>query len=428
MKIWQILVVCFLIRLVSLNQSLWLDEAISANVAKNYSYSEIIKDFSPHDFHPPLFYLILKGWTSVFGNSEISLRMPSVIFSLVTIYIVYLLVGPSAGGGAALLAGLNPLFIYYSQEARMYSMVTMLTTLAIYFFVKKKWGWFNLVAFLCFMTFYGSVFFLAALGLYLLIKKKYKELFISNIGILAAIIILSPLLKIQMQNSQEMLLEVKNWSLVLGKANLKNLLLIPIKFSSGRISFEPKIFYYLVSGVWVIFVFKPLVLRTSPLKKGDLKSLDFYKYLFWMSLLIGTIFSIFTPMMQYFRFLFLIPVMAIIIGKNKIITTGFLVFSLVYLLVPSMWREDWKSLSKNISGNVYMIESFGDPIKYYDPNMKITDIRGKITDREITVIPYGEIIHGVDHHNILEKDGYTKKSETDYRGVSLEKWEATTIQ
>lgn len=412
MKIWQIIVICFLIRLISLNQSLWLDEAISAQVTKVYSYSEIVTQWAPKDFHPPLYYLTLKAWTGVFGNSEISLRMPSVIFSLVTIYIVYLL----AGNEAALLTGLNPLFIYYSQEARMYSMVTMLTTLAIYLFVKKKYGWFNVAAFLCFMTFYGSVFLLAALGIYLLINKKYKELIVSNIGIVAAIIILSPLLRMQMKNSQEMLLEVKNWSLVLGKANLKNLLLIPIKFTSGRIGFEPKILYYFIAGGWVLFVFGKIL-------NSKAKILSFYSYLFWMSLLVGTVFSIFTPMMQYFRFLFLVPVMALIIGKNKVVATGFLIFSLVYLLVPGMWREDWKDAVKNLSGPVYMINSFGDPVNYYNQKIKVADIRGQIKGKEITAIPYGEEIHGVDHNAILSKDGYKKKAGSDYRGVTVETWQ-----
>lgn len=405
-KLFLLLLFSLGLRLISLNQSLWLDEAISANVVKNYSYEEIVSKFSPSDFHPPLYYLTLKTWTSVFGYSEISLRMPSVIFSLVTVYIIYLL----AGNNAAWLAGLNPLLIYYSQEARMYSMVTMLLTLAVYCFVKKKYWWFNILAFLSFMTFYGSVFLLMALAFYLLIKKKYKELIISNIGILLAVVILLPLLREQVQNSREMLFTVKNWSLVLGKANIKNLLLIPMKFSSGRISFYPKILYYFIAGGWAIFVFSKMIKK------------NFYSFVFWISLLIGTVFSIFTPMMQYFRFLYLVPIMAIIIKKNKIIAGGFLVFSLIYLLNPNMWRENWKTLAKNLNGPVYMINSFGDPIKYYNPNIKIDDIRNKITEKSITVIPYGEETHGIDHNKILNAAGYRKISETDYREVTTETW------
>ena len=48
---------------------------------------------------------------------------------------------------------------------------------------------------------------------------------------------------------------VKNWSLVLGRADIKNLLLIPLKFSIGRISFYPKWLYYLVSTIFSGVVF-----------------------------------------------------------------------------------------------------------------------------------------------------------------------------
>lgn len=409
MKIGWILAVCLAVRLIGINQSLWLDEAISANVVRDYNYQEIISKFSPGDFHPPLYYLILKGWTNIFGYSETSLRMPSIIFSLITIYIVYLL----AGRGAAWLTGLNPLLIYYSQEVRMYAMVTMFLTVAIYFLVKRKYGWISLFLGLSFLTFYGAIFLIAAIGFYLLINKKIKELVIVGVGPIVALAILWPLFQQQLTTSKEMLGIVTNWDLVLGKANLKNLLLIPMKFSSGRISFYPKIVYYLVAGIWAGWVFKNLFKK------------NIYSFVFWMTLLIGTAFSIFTPMLQYFRFLYLIPIMTLIIKENKIMTIGFLIFSLVYLLNKNMWREDWKSLAPNLGNEVYMISSFGDPIKYYNQNVEINDIRGTINEKEIAVVPYGETIHGVNHKDILKKQGYTKTGEIDWREVTLEEWKRT---
>ena len=415
-KIVWLIIGSLAIRLIGLNQSLWLDEAISAKVAKDLTYTQIIKDFSPNDFHPPTYYLMLKGWTGFFGNSEISLRMPSILFTLVTVYIVYLL----GGIWPAALVGFNPLLVYYSQEARMYSMVTMLLTLCLYCLVKKRYVWVSVLAGLSFLTFYGSVFFLAAMTLYLLLNKKYKEVIITNIGPAIALLIIWPLMKLQLHNSQEMLSQVTNWSLVLGKANLKNLLLIPMKFTSGRISFEPKAIYYLVSGGFAILVFKPLcqLTLTSPLEKGR----NTYQFIFWMTLVIGTIFSIFTPMLQYFRFLYLIPVMGLIINKNKLILGGFIVFSLVYLLNPVFYREDWKSLAAKLPNKVYMISSFGDPVKYYVPKITFQDSRTKPLEKEITVVPYGEEIHGFNHNDYLTKLGYKKVGETDYRGVTKEDW------
>src|SRR3989344_9240339 len=123
-KLIIILFLAFLVRLIALNQSLWLDEAVTANIVSNFSYSEILNKFSPFDFHPPLFYFVEKQWTNIFGYSEIALRFPSIIFSLLTGWIIYLigrrlegwkvgrLEGKNIGLWAAALFLFNPLIIY----------------------------------------------------------------------------------------------------------------------------------------------------------------------------------------------------------------------------------------------------------------------------------------------------------------------------
>jgi len=410
MKIWQVLVICGGLMLVGVNQSLWLDEAISANVVKTYSFSDIINKFSVNDFHPPLYYLALKTWTNIFGYSEFSLRLPSIIFVLVTVFVINRI----AGINAAMLVGFNPLLIYYSQEARMYSLVTMLVTINLFFLIKKKYLWVSIIGGLCLLTFYGSVFYLATISLYLLLNKKYKELIVINIGPLFALLLLWPLLNSQYINSIEMRQTVTNWSMVLGKANIKNILLVPMKFTSGRISFEPKWLYYLISGSFAILTFSQLVKK------------NIYSFIFWMTLLIGIVFSIFTPMLQYFRFLYLVPIMGLIINKNKLVWGGFILFSLIYILNSGFYREDWQSMAKTLPNKVYMVASFGDPIKYYKPTINIVDIRSSIVDKEITIIPYGEEIHGVNHKNILEKMGYKLNKINNYRGVTTENWHLGT--
>jgi uncharacterized membrane protein len=81
-------------------------------------------------------------WTSVFGYSELAIRLPSVIFAVATLVLVYkivLKILPKNTFVALLAASLlatSQLHIYYSQEARMYSMVTLLSSLAIYSFLE----------------------------------------------------------------------------------------------------------------------------------------------------------------------------------------------------------------------------------------------------------------------------------------------------
>jgi len=135
--IYLILTLGLVLRLICINQSLWLDEAIGALSVKNLSYHDIISSFLTVDNHPPLYYLLLKFWTGFFGYSEIALRAPSIIFGLVTVYLIYLIgrkifSSKKAGLIAAALLSTSQLHVYYSQEARMYSMAAFFVAAAFY--------------------------------------------------------------------------------------------------------------------------------------------------------------------------------------------------------------------------------------------------------------------------------------------------------
>ncbi len=466
-KLFFIFLFAFLIRLISLNQSLWLDEATTARVVREYELTRIVNEFSPNDFHPPLYYLFMKGWTNIFGYSEAALRFPSIIFSLGVGWFVYL----TGGIWPAIFFLFNPLIIYYSQEARMYMMATFFLTGVLYYFIKisnlktqnscsqswklcdgrranlqLKWSiLFGLFLILSLLTFYGSVFLIAAFLVYFLYKKQYKYFILNTLYLILFFLLISPLFYQQFINSKIVLANVSHWSLVLGKANLKNLLLIPIKFSIGRIDFYPKWIYYAVTGVWTIFVFfslfKNLKLKNKKLlktpaysagrEKLELKIL--FAYLFIFPLLLGFFVSFFTPLLQYFRFIYLIPIMAILLAKNKgslnqyILAAGFLVFSFAYLLFPQFHREDWRSLAKDIPARsvVYMIKSSSDPIKYYRPDLEIKELE-KLADlknfKKIIVIPYTAQIYGLDYQQKLIDQNFSLKKKISYREVVAEIW------
>ncbi|HEX8923923.1 MAG TPA: glycosyltransferase family 39 protein [Patescibacteria group bacterium] len=434
-KLTVILIGAFLLRLISLNQSLWLDEAISVQVARNMTPTTIISRFSPYDFHPPVFYILLHYWIRIFGASEISVRMPSVIFSMVTIYFVYLIgkkiSSEKTGLAAALLTAVNPLFLYYSQETRMYSLATTLLTISLYYWLKlqeknadkKSVIFYNLFSGLSFLCFYGSIFMTVSLGIVLLLKKKFKMAVVSNIGMVLAIMIVSPLLLTQLKNSKVTLADVKNWSAALGKVTIKNLLLIPLKFSIGRISFYPKIIYWITAGAATTAVFGTAL-------KGFWKN-KLLAAVFVLPLFTATLFSAISPMLSYFRYLYLIPVLALAIGlavkeKKQLLFVFFLTagFSLSYLLNPAFHREDWKTLARSISGKpVYMIESVADPIHYYRPEIVTNDLKNfKSKEAEILVIPYASEIHGLDYRNILINNGYELVQINNFRELTSEEW------
>ena len=413
-----IAIFAILLRIIAVNQSLWLDEATTAKVIQQFSVTEIVNKFAPGDFHPPIYYLSMKLWGGIFGTSEVALRAPSIIFSMIAGWIVFLL----GGVWAAALFLFNPLVVYYSQEARMYMMATFLLTAAFYFFKNKKWPLFGLSLVLSFYTFYGSIFFAAAFFLYLLYQKKYRELFLSGSVFFLGVLAISPLLFKQLANSKIALATVANWSLVLGKANLKNLLLIPVKFAIGRIDFYPKWLYYSIAGAWTIFVG---FFITQAGRKNKLLS-----FLLMLPLVFGFFISFATPLLQYFRFIYLIPILSLILAKSsqrKVIVAGFVIFSLVYLLIPQFHREDWRGLAASLSYTkpVYMIASSSDPVKYYRDELTINDLSNVRTDNlpgRIIVIPYTSDIHGVDYKSILKERQYTLTKKTTFRELELEEW------
>jgi mannosyltransferase len=124
-------------------QSLWADEGNSAALALR-SLSTITRD-AAHDIHPPLYYYLLHFWVGLFGTSEIALRSLSALAGTALVLATYLLgrelFSHRTALIAALLAAWSPFQIYYSQETRMYILVSLCAALAVLFFVKALRAW-----------------------------------------------------------------------------------------------------------------------------------------------------------------------------------------------------------------------------------------------------------------------------------------------
>jgi mannosyltransferase len=113
--------------------ALWLDEAQAVNIAK-HSIGSI-----PHllklDGSPPLYYVILHAWISVFGDAEARLHMLSIAFAALTVPAAFwagrLAGGVRAGWLAALLMTVNTFVSGYADQARMYTLLTLLTLLTV---------------------------------------------------------------------------------------------------------------------------------------------------------------------------------------------------------------------------------------------------------------------------------------------------------
>lgn len=92
------------------------------------------------DVHVPLYFAIMHVWITIFGNSVIAARLPSFLFYLATLAVLYVLSKESSNKKVAyltvLLFSLSPFVLWYSFEARMYTQFVFFSCLASLYFLR----------------------------------------------------------------------------------------------------------------------------------------------------------------------------------------------------------------------------------------------------------------------------------------------------
>lgn len=369
-----ILLIALGIRLINLNQSLWWDEAINIVYARSHTLWDFITKYSMGDFHPPGYFALLWIWIKLFGSSEISARLPSVLCGAATVYLTYLigkeLFSKRAGLIASLFLSLAPLHIYYSQEARMYSFAAFAAVLATYFFIRLfrglrfgLWGYALSLVLLLYSDYVAYLILPAHLVFVLVYQRKaFRKYLLSSALGFVAIIPWMLIFPNQLSNGQLTASILTGWRDVVGGVSVKNLALLFIKSIIGRISFENQWFYL----IFIVLSAAPYMVSLS----GMVKSINMQGRLLvlWLMVpvLLGLAISLFIPIFAYFRFIFILPAFYLLIGYlcSKITAkkTGILIVSLIllsevvsssiYLFNARYHREDWKGAAEFIEGSL----------------------------------------------------------------------------
>ncbi len=132
---FAIILLAFILRVIYLDyKSLWLDEATNVLMAG--------KNISTWTFgEPPLYYLILH-FTLAIGKSETIIRFPSMIFGILSVFMIYkigtILYHKKEGLVSAFLLAISPTSILFSQDAKYYSLFIFLSLASVYFFLKME--------------------------------------------------------------------------------------------------------------------------------------------------------------------------------------------------------------------------------------------------------------------------------------------------
>jgi len=378
-----ILILALFLRLINLDQSLWLDEAIQFKAVSQFSLRELFTVYLPTDFNPPLSYLINFGFSRVFGFSEIALRLPAVIFGVLTVWLVYKL----GGKWPALLLAASGLHVYYSQEARMYGLVTLGVTASFWAISKRRWLIYILASLAAIYSHYLAVFIFPA-QLFWVKKTEVTKLLAA--WLIIGIGFLPWLPTFWQQLSAGRTVGGTVWGGVIGGSSLKNILLVPVKFLIGRISLDNNYLFALV-------LIAPLIFTAWLLWQGILRQRFLAAWLIIPAGLIAAV-SLFIPVFVYFRLLFLLPAFYLLLSvkTSKRLFVGLLMFNLVtsgiYLFNPKFHREDWRGLARSLTDQpVVIIPAVDAALKYYwsGSNVVGTDT---VPDREFWYIPYAEPI------------------------------------
>jgi len=184
-----ILFLGFLLRIYDLSaESLWMDECDSIRIIRT-GLSGIFT-YSTNSVNPPLYFIILHFWVRLCGESEFTLRFPSVIFGVLSIIMIYKvgskIFNKKTGLLSALLLTLSLFHIQYSQEARDYSLMVLLALVSMYFFIAllrgvktaRLAGYIISSILLMYTHFYGLFIILVQniyfVSTFMVMKEKYK--------------------------------------------------------------------------------------------------------------------------------------------------------------------------------------------------------------------------------------------------------------
>lgn len=161
-----------ILRFSTLNvQSIWLDESATLMLVHR-GFSGMLSHLSASESSPPLYYVLVWLWTKVFGVGPLGFRSFSALLGAGTIPVLYAAgrqISPQVGVWAALLTTVNPAMYYYSQEARVYPLLILLSAGAYVLWQRalkepsaRRLALWALVSALALLTHYFAVFLFLA--------------------------------------------------------------------------------------------------------------------------------------------------------------------------------------------------------------------------------------------------------------------------
>ena len=179
-------------------KSLWLDEGATVTLARMTWPNFVHLWWCCEASFQGAFFLLIRGWLHL-GQSEAWIRLPAAIFGIASIPLIYMvarrLIGVKAALAAAAILAFSPTHVYYSREARSYTMTILLVLLSSWFFTRaaeqdreKDWALWVLFSVLAVYSHYFAALVFVAQACSLFFHKKpapWGRLIVHGLAILA---------------------------------------------------------------------------------------------------------------------------------------------------------------------------------------------------------------------------------------------------
>ncbi len=466
-----IIITSLILRLISLNQSFWLDEAVQVWTTR-FSISDLILNYMPGDFNPPLYHFLTHYWARL-GTGEEIVRILPLTFGVLSVFLIYKISEIIDKKNkpfiylSSFLIATSPLHIYYSQENRMYILACAATLLTTFFHLSfwkkptlKKAILYSLsittMGFSHFLTLFTiPVFFIFDL----INSKKEKKMRTTSIWLLPYILLLisyliySPLFIKQLQTGMEWTKQFPAWGKTVGNFSLKAAALLPVKFIIGRISIDNKLLYGAVSIVLTVLYWgltSLAIIKNTARKKKNIIYL--ISLLLFVPPLAGFLISFAIPVFSYFRFLFCLPFFYLLISWQvskskkffKPIAVALIIINLacsgMYLANSQFHREDWRGMvswlqqrNSQYNGPVLISSQISKPFDHYNKNNMSTIYINNFSDIEkikpilkqtIYLVSYGLPIFDPEDkiRTELKNNNFKMTKGESFRKVGVEEW------
>jgi mannosyltransferase len=190
-------------------QSFWYDEAFTPVHVLHPSLWATLRSVVHTENTPPLWYVLAWADSRLLGTGEVALRLPSALAGIATVPVAWAIARECSGRRAAIvcaaLVAVNPLFVWYSQEARAYGLFVLTGALALLCFLRalreptpRRIAAFALAGALALLTHYFAVFLLIPMALLLLRDRASRRAALPAVAVLVIVgLALLPLISAQ---------------------------------------------------------------------------------------------------------------------------------------------------------------------------------------------------------------------------------------